>query len=201
MRLLGTGIFLLGTSGAVNAAPIFTNTAVVTSPANVAAFEGISGSLLNYTEDGIVVSADDFQWGGYPNVHYGSGGNIEWVTISLASGGVINALDFLLGDGWSAFNGSSTNLIWETFSGSASTGFGDLVLTTNSTVGWTDSIGFTSLRVAAHYQNINAFGDYQAIALDNLRIGAGSVPEPVSLILFSLGLAGLGFRHRKLNKN
>lgn len=122
------------------------------------------------------------------------------MTISLQSGGLIHALDFLLGDGWwsAAFANTATNLIWETFSGATSTGFGDVNLIKGTTVGWTDVAGFTSLRVAAHYQNINSFGQYQGIALDDLRIGSASVPEPGVLFLLSLGLVGLGRRRRVL---
>ena len=190
------------------AVPIFTNSSVVTSPTNTATFDALVtdfNDLTNYTEDGIraavpsenccssiIVSMHDLMSGG---VHYGNGGNTSWVTISMVDDSRINALDFILGDGFTPAP-ATTNLIWETFDGITSTGFGDVVLTKNTVVGWTDTSGFTSLRVAANSFNIDSFGEFQAIALDDLRIGA-AVPEPATLALFGIGLAGIGFARKK----
>ena len=191
---------------AANAAPIFSNSTTVLTATNTATFDGISGSLLNYTEDNIVVSVNDSSnnGGSFAGTHYGDGGNNDGVTISRVDGGTISALDFLLGDGYSSdvFGSRNTNLIWETFSGTTSTGFGTLSLATGTTVGWTDTSGFTSLRVASGGGNVNSFGDFQAIALDNVRIGnATEVSEPASLGIMALGLTGLGFlRRRRANQ-
>lgn len=191
---------LFAASLTVNAAPIFSNSPVVASPTNSAVFTGISGSLLNYTEDNIIVSVADTQCC-FSNVHYGNGGNNSYVSISLVGGGAISALDFLLGDGWAGgpFGTSqTTNLVWETVSGTTSTGFGDIVLQRGSTVGWTDSSGFTELRVAANTTNIDFFGQFQAIAIDDLRIGtSATVPEPAPVALLALGLVVIGFARRK----
>ena len=190
------GFLLLVVGGNANAVPVFSNSATVSSVSNSAEFTNISGSLLNYTEDGIIVSVNDSQCC-FPNSHYGNGGNHEWVTISLVGGGAFNAIDFLLGDGWGAFTGHDTNLRWETFNGTTSTGTGVQALQSGTTVGWTDVDGITSIRVAANrYLTDLAFGDYQAIAIDDLRIGGATVPEPASILLLGLGLAGLGARKR-----
>lgn len=103
-------------------------------------------------------------------------------------GGSINALDFLLGDGYQGFD--TTNLIWETFIGSKSTGFGDVTLNKGSTLGWTDAFVFTRLRVAATTLGINVFGEFQALALDDLRIVSAAAvgPEPGTLALVGLSL-------------
>lgn len=191
---------------AAQAVPVFSNAAVVTSASNSATFSSINYSgvdLSNYQEDGIRVTTPDTSWvnfspfqnGTVTGFHYGNGGNDSWVTISMADGGVINAADFLLGDGW---GGATTNLIWETFLGSTATGFGDVILNRGTTVGWVDTDGFTSLRVAANTSNIDSFGQYQAIAIDDLRVGAATaVPEPASLALLGIGVAGMGFSRRK----
>ena len=41
----------------------------------------------------------------------------------------------------------------------------------------------------------SAFGD--AFAIDDLRVVANAVPEPMSLVLVGLGLAALGWSRRK----
>jgi hypothetical protein len=220
IKLLAPVVMLLATAS-VQAGPIFNNTSVVTTVTNIASFDGISGSLVDYTEDGIFVSVVDTQCC-FADVHYGDSGNFSWVTISLAGGGLINSLDFLLGDGFDdgggdAFNNShQTNLLWETFVDSLSTGFGDVFVDRGSTVGWTDTDGFTSILVAAPISQIPSFEGfqsialtYQSIALDNVRIGgarsvpeggARSVPEPATLGLLGLGLFSLGFARRKMTK-
>jgi len=59
--------------------------------------------------------------------------------------------------------------------------------------GWSGLGAIDSLSII-----INSTRDF--LALDNLRYGTTSVPEPGTLALFGLGLAGLGFaRRRKLD--
>jgi len=191
------------------AIPVFQNSAVVSNVTNSATFDSITSNGINlngYTEDGIIVDVPDISFIGIDAFntgssqtafHYGREGNNNWVTISMADGSSITALDFLLGDG---YLGSTTNLLWETFVGTTSMGFGDLVLDKGTTVGWTDTSGFTSIRVAAHGENIVAFGELQAIALDNLNIDTtlATVPVPAAVWLFSSGVIGLiGVARRK----
>ena len=105
-RLLGAVcgcVSMFCVNPSVNASPIFSNSPVVTTVTNTATFDGISGSLFGYTEDNIVVSVNDNHCC-FADAHYGSGGNNDWVTISLVGGELINELDFLLGDGWTAFS-------------------------------------------------------------------------------------------------
>jgi hypothetical protein len=194
------------------AAPVFSAAAVVTVATHTATFDALNSSNLPlhaYQEAGINVTVPAYNYVGFQpfnsgtstGYHYGGGGNSAWVDITLAGGGTIHALDFLLGDGWS---NTSTNLIWETFTGGTSTGFGDVVINKGSTVGWNDAAGFTRLRVAANASGLSAFGNYQAIALDNLRIGtsgvalsAQAVPEPATLGLVGLSLVGIWAARRK----
>lgn len=186
------------------AAPQFSAGAVVAAPSNTASFDSLNVNdmkLEAYQENGIRVAVpgvtfvgfDPFNNGTTTGFHYAGDGNHAWVDISMADGSAIKALDFVLGDG---FGFATSNLIWETFSGSTSTGFGDVVLDKGTTVGWTDAAGFTRLRVAANGSvGINFFGEEQAIALDNLHVSA--VPETGTLAMFSLGLLGLWAARRK----
>lgn len=208
--MLSTKKILLSTALLFNAAtvaalPIYDNAEVVGSVTNTATFDSIyTGlSLHSYTEDGITLTLADSAYEGFDafnrgresNFHYGSGGNNSWVTIAMEDNSRIYSLDFLLGDGWSNRT-TTSNLIWETFDGSTSTGFGDVNAMRGSTAGWTDTSGFTSIRVAASSGNIDSFGQFQAIALDNLRVGAASVPEPGTLGLLGLGVLALGVSRR-----
>lgn len=195
----------------VNASPVFSNSPVVSSATNTATFDSLidytGPNLSTYAEDGINVSLNDishygtsFFTGATGGFHYGSSGNNSWVTISMVNGSLITGLDFIIGDGWSPTG--TTNLIWETFIGAVSTGFGDVVINKDSVVGWTDISGFTSIRVAANEANIDSFGEYQAIALDNLRIGAsgasnGEIPVPAPLALLGLGLLAIGYTRKR----
>ncbi|MGK0464584.1 MAG: hypothetical protein ACJAT5_001002 [Lentimonas sp.] len=194
---------------AASAAPIFQNNAVVVAATHSADFDAINHeqSLDGYASaSGLSVSVPDIAYGvsSFAGTHYGSGGNYNWVTINLVGGGGMASLDFRVGDGLNSFTGAPTNLIWETFAGGASTGFGDVSVSTGSTVGWSDTDSFTSLRVAAHTYNTISFGDYQAIQLDDLRVSAASapVPEPSTYAMFGASiflLALRGYRSRTRN--
>jgi hypothetical protein len=102
----------------------------------------------------------------------------------------------LLGDG---YGGTTTNLLWETLSGATVTGSGFVGgIAKGTVVGWYDSSTFDTLEVAAG-EGLTAssvLGDFQAIALDNVRVQLSptresNVPEPVSLSLLALGGVGL----------
>ncbi len=209
MRKILFILLAVGLVPAVHAVPVFTNTAVVGTATNSATFDAITSNttdLNGYSEDGIIVSVPDssnvgfdaFNGGPTTGFHYGDGGNFSWVTISMVSGASISALDFLLGDGNPS---TTTNLIWETFQGATSTGFGDAgFLSKGTTVGWTDTAGFTSIRVAALGFDISSFGEFQAIALDNVRIAAPAVvPVPAAVWLFGSALGVMGVMRRKIS--
>ncbi len=112
------------------------------------------------------------------------------MTIELLSGDKIFDLDFEFGDGWGPTGDS--NLIWETFVDGSSSGFGDVFITKGTTVGWSDSFGFDSIRVASNFYGIDSFGEYQAIRIENLRVSAtpSGVPDHSNTLV--LGLLGAG---------
>ena len=63
--------------------------------------------------------------------------------------------------------------------------------------GFTDTAGFTSLTFTAGLTT-NLVGE--SFMLNNIRTSAGvPVPEPTTLVLLALGLAGIGFRRRQIH--
>jgi hypothetical protein len=199
--------FALAASGFANAGLIFSESEVVTNVTNEATFDTLTSnniSLSSYNEDGINIFVNDYTYTNFDafalgsnstGFHYGSGGNYSWVEISLVSGGLINALDFLLGDGNDL---NTTNFHFEAFQSGVSIGSGHTNIE-KGVVGFLSDTGFDTLRVAANgYTSTELWGANQAIALDNLRIGSSvSVPEPSTLAVFTLGLMGLASRKFK----
>jgi len=194
-----------------NAGVIFTNNSVVTNVQNNATFDSLVHTdsrfdLSSYSEDGINIFTNDTAFVGIglfynqnnTEYYYGSGGNDEWVDISLTNGDLIYAMDFLLGEGISS---RTANLQWKAYSG-------DTLIDSNiefnidkgSTVGFSSNTGFSSIRVAAHGSNNSpGFGNAQSIAIDDLNIGSSvSVPEPSTLAILGLGI--LGFASRRFTK-
>ncbi len=134
--------------------------------------------------------------------YYGNGGNNSFVTISATDGAGFTGLEFLLGHG--PLN-STTNVVWETLSNGITTGSGAFQ-TQKGIVGWADVLGFDTLRVGANSLAYTAFGELQAIALDDLSVELQTpisvVPLPASLPLFASGLGILGFMGwRKRRRN
>jgi hypothetical protein len=173
-----------------------------------AQFTGISGSLLNYTEGGLIVSVDDTHCC-FGNAHYGNGGNNSFVTITTPEGLNFGALEFDFGTG---FASGLHSVVWETWRDGSMTGSGVLTNVFASTglasgftvLGWSDVNLFDELRVgAAPMSNgYTTFGQFQAIALDNVKIdltgpNAAPVPAPGVLLLLALGLLGVTLFRRR----
>lgn len=178
----------------------------VTVTDRIATFNNISGALLGYTEDNLSISADDI-WCCFPNVFYDNGGSLDFVTISTTDGADFFGLELDLGTG---FGTGLHNVVWETKRDGNSTGSGILtnVFASNgpsnnpSVLGWSDINLFDTLLIGAAptANGYNAFGQLQAIALDNVKIdfnGNTPIPEPTSIALLVLGLAGIGFSRKK----
>jgi len=179
----------------------------VTSPDALATFDTLTTNgqdLSNYAENGISITVPDTLGTGFDpfndsvattGFHYGDAGNHLFVTISMADNTPIAALEFKVGDGW--LNDLDTKVIWETMLNGVSTGTGAIFTTDATVIGWIDSGGFDELRVAASgdIPNLNAFGDLQGIAIDNLSVQV--VPVPAAVWLFGSGLGLLGWFRRR----
>jgi hypothetical protein len=211
--LLAYATVLLGFVGAavsVNAAVITTigaGTAVAT-PDRTATFTGISGSLLGYTENGLLVSVNAVH-SSFPDAHYGRGGNFSFVTIATTDGLDFRGLEFNLGTGFRV-GGPQHNVVWETLRDGVTTGAGVLtgilplfgVPTGSPVLGWFDTDLFDTLRVGAAptSEGYDRFGEFQAIVLDNVSIdfaAASAVSEPGSLAVIAAALGALALSRRR----
>jgi hypothetical protein len=203
------GVAMLLSSSTAWASPVFSTGAgsAVTSADRVATFSSLTSDgipLSNYAEDGLSITTPNDSFVGFQpfenaqttQFFYGSGGGQNFVTITTTDNTPIYGLEFLLGDG-NQLSDTTTNLLWETLSGGSPTGSGFVGdLAKGSVVGWYDSSTFDTLEVAAgpDLTPSSVLGDFQAIALGDVRVQqtpAQATPEPASLLLLSLGGAGL----------
>ena len=175
----------------------------ITEKDRTATFDNIDNgdSLLNYTEDSLLISVDDIAYEGFSAVtagpdydlYYGSGGNHSFVTISTTDGADMLGLEFLMGNGY--FTAASL-LTWEAYRDGVLIASGFDNLSKGIVVGWYDALGFDQLRVSSpRSTTFSGFGNPQAIAIDNLYVdvttSSAVVPLPASAWLGMSLLGGL----------
>jgi hypothetical protein len=203
-------IFAILLSYQAAAAPIFSSSSVVTVTDRSATFDSLTSNgidLSSYSEDSLFVTVNDTTYQGFSafnpgdtrttGFHYGSGGNMEYISIRGTDNAVFNAIDLLLGNGNS---GSTQSVRWETYLLGALTGSGiESSIGRGSIVGWFDSSGFDELRVASAAWNDPGFGNHNTAVLDNVRVQLAlvTVSEPSIIALFAAGLLGVGFARRR----
>lgn len=153
------------------------------------------GSLSITVPDITFVGFDAFGTGATAGFHYGNSGNTSYVTIKTTDAVAISGLEFLYGNGYSR---NDVPTVWETWKGGSLVSSGSFTVARGTIVGWSDAAGFDELRVASG-QGISALGQFQAIALDNVRVQLASVPDGGStMALLGLATLALAVARRKI---
>jgi hypothetical protein len=186
----------------------------IASPTNFNGFEGIGLDIYpgnaGYTEGGIVVTyvgvLGSGIWTTIPSTPQGlyswypNAGGSGYTDIMLTSGAEFSAIQFLTGSGWSGDAASLQYQVLDKGSVIASGNAGSVPGYPNPFIYYGFSGGpFDEIQLQSQYCTGCGFnsGAYESLALDSIAIGGGKVPEPASIALIGLGLAGIGLIRRR----
>lgn len=192
---------------------VFSSTPSLSLPDTTLTFDSLNVvgvDLSGYEENTISVTVADSLYVGFQaffdndprttGFHYGTSGNDSFITITPTTSTAFNGIEFLLGNGLTTQ--TTTTLIWETRLDGVVTGAGmETDLEKGGIYNISDTSGvFDEVRLAAH-TNVISLGDFQSIAIDDLKIFATTaivVPEP-SVLAFAavLSLGGIYLKRRR----
>lgn len=126
------------------------------------------------------------------NYMYGFG-TAGYFDMAATGGNVFHGLEFTIGTG---FDSNPQNVTWQAFSSSILVGSGTLSLSNGTIIGFSDAIGFDTLR----YTSGDGYGSV-APAFDSVHAQfTAAIPEPeiYAMMLAGLGLLGYVTRRKKL---
>jgi len=217
MKLLGQSLFSLCAvfaAVAVQAAPVVHTTDFINNAERTQfnGFESVpsDGTMYTgsgtYTEGGITVQQDspaafgiwvtynpgggegNFAW--YPN-----GGDNGYTTLSLSSGLDFGDVGFLIGSG----NSTHSRAYFELWDDGALVLAGSVNHMTGFHYLGFEGGGFDTILLRDGVAGLSMTdGTHNALAIDSIEVRASQqVPEPASMALAALGLAGLGITRRK----
>ena len=126
------------------------------------------------------------------NFMYSTGSG--YFTVAATGSNTFSGLEFVVGTG---FYSTSTSAQWQALNDGILVGSGSFNTAVGSTIGFVSASGFDELRYGGFDSS------FVAPAFDTVRaqyVEVQAVPEPVSIALFGLGLAGVATVRRKAAK-